>query len=368
LNRARLALTALLAGACVTSAPPTVERTRATPAREARLPTTVDVLLYRGPGPVRVAGAELRRSDAGLAGARGAELGRELLMAGTFDGRPYPGRLIVTARPGRLEVRNRAPLEDYVAGVLAAEVVLWSARPAELEAQAIVARSYAAAALAHRGAARADPYLFGDTRDQAYRGLPPPDYAERVRRAVERTRGRVLREGGRVVHARFHAACGGATADGRAVFPELDFDCMRSVSCSPCTAARRDLWRVTSTRTTLEAAAARLGIGRRLESVAPAARDASGRWLSVTVRGDAGERVVPFQDLRMSLDPTKVESTRILRTWPYPGEPIEDGLFLEGHGRGHGVGLCQTGAKGYAAEGWSADEILAHYYPGAALR
>ena len=82
---------------------------------------------------------------------------------------------------------------------------------------------------------------------------------------------------------------------------------------------------------------------------------------------DAGERVVPFQDLRMSLGPAAVESTRVLRTWPRPGEPIRDGLFLEGHGRGHGVGLCQKGAKGYAAEGWSAEHILAHYYPGATI-
>ena len=43
-------------------------------------------------------------------------------------------------------------------------------------------------------------------------------------------------------------------------------------------------------------------------------------------------------------------------------------LFLfSGHGWGHGVGMSQYGAYGYALNGWTYDEILAHYYPGTTL-
>ena len=42
-------------------------------------------------------------------------------------------------------------------------------------------------------------------------------------------------------------------------------------------------------------------------------------------------------------------------------------LVVSGRGFGHGVGLCQQGARGYAERGWSAEDILAHYYPGAIL-
>jgi stage II sporulation protein D len=38
---------------------------------------------------------------------------------------------------------------------------------------------------------------------------------------------------------------------------------------------------------------------------------------------------------------------------------------LDGIGHGHGVGLCQWGANGFAKEGRSFDAILRHYYPGA---
>src|SRR6267378_3876144 len=39
-------------------------------------------------------------------------------------------------------------------------------------------------------------------------------------------------------------------------------------------------------------------------------------------------------------------------------------LVFTGHGWGHGVGMSQYGAFGYAQHGWTAPQILAHYYPG----
>ena len=44
-------------------------------------------------------------------------------------------------------------------------------------------------------------------------------------------------------------------------------------------------------------------------------------------------------------------------------------LFLiDGRGWGHGIGMSQYGARGYARAGWGYDRILAHYYPGTELR
>jgi stage II sporulation protein D len=42
-------------------------------------------------------------------------------------------------------------------------------------------------------------------------------------------------------------------------------------------------------------------------------------------------------------------------------------LVFSGHGWGHGVGMSQYGAYGYALHGTTYDQILAHYYPGTAL-
>jgi hypothetical protein len=42
-------------------------------------------------------------------------------------------------------------------------------------------------------------------------------------------------------------------------------------------------------------------------------------------------------------------------------------VILEGAGQGHGIGLCQRGAKALAQAGASFRDILEHYYPNTAL-
>jgi SpoIID/LytB domain protein len=50
-------------------------------------------------------------------------------------------------------------------------------------------------------------------------------------------------------------------------------------------------------------------------------------------------------------------------TQPAPGSQ----LVIEGAGNGHGVGMSQEGAQGYAEHGWTYTAILSHYYTGTAL-
>jgi SpoIID/LytB domain protein len=48
----------------------------------------------------------------------------------------------------------------------------------------------------------------------------------------------------------------------------------------------------------------------------------------------------------------------------HAAQPSGPAFFAVGHGWGHGVGLAQYGAYGYALNGWTYDDIVAHYYPG----
>jgi stage II sporulation protein D len=53
---------------------------------------------------------------------------------------------------------------------------------------------------------------------------------------------------------------------------------------------------------------------------------------------------------------------------PYVAPARSGVLFLfSGHGWGHGVGMGQWGAQGYAQQGYTYDQILAAYYPGTTL-
>jgi stage II sporulation protein D len=48
----------------------------------------------------------------------------------------------------------------------------------------------------------------------------------------------------------------------------------------------------------------------------------------------------------------------------HAAQPSSPTVFVAGHGWGHGIGLAQYGAYGYALHGWKYDKIVAHYYPG----
>ena len=57
----------------------------------------------------------------------------------------------------------------------------------------------------------------------------------------------------------------------------------------------------------------------------------------------------------------------VLLCWP-AGAGAGTLFVIDGRGWGHGVGMSQYGARGYARAGWGYQRILAHYYPGTELR
>jgi stage II sporulation protein D len=67
-----------------------------------------------------------------------------------------------------------------------------------------------------------------------------------------------------------------------------------------------------------------------------------------------------------STTPATTTSTTTTTPVPVIGKPAVT-FLLAGHGWGHGAGMSQWGAKGYADRGWTYDKILAHYYTGTQL-
>ena len=65
--------------------------------------------------------------------------------------------------------------------------------------------------------------------------------------------------------------------------------------------------------------------------------------------------------------PVPVESPVPTESNP-PGDIPDSIAFVEGHGFGHGVGLCQWCAEARAEQGESAEQILAAAFPKAKLK
>jgi stage II sporulation protein D len=69
----------------------------------------------------------------------------------------------------------------------------------------------------------------------------------------------------------------------------------------------------------------------------------------------------------LAAGPAAVRATTATTTTALVTSPAPSVLMLRGHGWGHGLGLSQWGAYGYAKRGWTYDRILAHYYSGTTL-
>lgn len=284
-----------------------------------------------------------------------------------LGGRSYPGTLRVVVRPeGGLRAEVHLDLEEYVSGVVAGELPLLRALPAELEAQMIAARSYALVRLFERRRGGLTPFVWDDTRDQVYVPLetahtrPAREVRASLEAAVHATRGQILFLNGRMFDARYHASCGGSTC------PLPAIPGSASVACPGCMEepSNNMEWGFTATPEELTQVATALGIGDRVVVLEPTIARDSGRWEEVHLIGNSGSCTTPIGVLRSLFGAERFAGDLVIGTWPHPGKPIASGLRIDGRGRGHGVGMCQEGAHELAQRGWSSTRILGHYYPG----
>jgi hypothetical protein len=252
----------------------------------------------------------------------------------TVAGRKNEASDFVLAVPGKIARRYRGALEirpseahllaivtmdreTAVASIVAAESAADTPFEA-LKAQAVATRSYLAAS---RGRHR--DFDFCDTTHCQFLREPPAPGTP-VAQAVEATRDMVLAYESEPFAAMYTRSCAGRTHTPTELgLPAATYPYF-SVECKYC---REHPVRWTS-RISAEDAAT-------LRSSSEPARLRAARHL--------GWNTIPSNDFTM-----KKQSGQVL---------------VEGTGQGHGIGLCQSGAKAMAADGSDFRQILSHYYP-----
>ena len=298
------------------------------------------------------------------------------------NGRTYRGIVEIVRDTAGITLVNRLPLESYLLGVVSAEMGRRNLAEFEaLKAQAVVSRTYALRNLRRRAALGFD--LHAGVADQVYAGSgsETPEGLE----AVRSTRGMVLTHGGAPIDAFYYSTCGGQTAEGVEVFRAASRPYLRSFSdvdergAAFCRISPRYRWReewtggalLATLQRTLPAAA---GVSRdrvgEVRDVWVAQRTSSGRVgrLGITLRSN--QVMVDGPAVRQVLRPASgdlLRSAAFTLTATGAGRGITR-LVAEGNGAGHGVGLCQWGAKELAERGYGAETILRYYYPGTEIR
>lgn len=270
----------------------------------------------------------------------------------TLNGRSYVGRL--SLRPGRSPRPVLSlDLERYVEQVLPKEMPL-SYPVAALRAQAVAIRSYAVAEIRRR---RRRAWDVVDTElSQVFGQAGARD--PRTRTVVESVRDVVLSWDDKPLAAFFSSSCGGRTRSAAAAFGGKSQPApLRGGTCGFCEWAREYRWRVTVSVEEFRRAAKLEFAPRRV--VWEPGDDGRGRVVAVTADG---RKQLSVSRLRLGLGGRRMRST-----WVTGAERRGGTVTLRGLGFGHGVGLCQTGARGMADAGYDMNEILEHYFPGATL-
>lgn len=247
--------------------------------------------------------------------------------------------------------------EEYIKGVVAGEMDPdWEVEA--LAAQAIIARSFTLQKIKEMGgvpARNAD----ASTNIEEFQAYDAASITERVTQAVDKTRGLAAVHNGEYIRGWFHAFAGPRTAladeglnfkagnppyikivkspGGKVIPPEEDpweasFS-LSEVRNAVCQAAGEDPGEI-----------------NRFEI---AKKGPSGR----ATRFRANNTFVAAPEFRIALGSTKMRSTLIEDI-----ELTESNLIFKGTGYGHGVGMCQWGARTLAQQGKSAEEIIKYYY------
>lgn len=252
-----------------------------------------------------------------------------------------------------MDVVETMDLESYLMGVVAGE--MHNDWPLEaLKAQAIIARTFALRFIADGGSKYEGAQVSTDVSEaQAY---DVTGINERVRKAVEDTRGQIILSGGEPIIAWFHAHAGGVTAKAQEGlnYSLSEPSYTRSIQVRESDKAPDDVknWTAEFSLSQVQEALDSLG-GGQAGQLAIGKRGESGRVVTFT----AGSGEVSAVELRMALGSTKMKSTLLSDV------TVADGVVsMSGSGYGHGVGMSQWGAYEMAAEGKSAEEIIDKFY------
>ncbi len=272
----------------------------------------------------------------------------------------YRGDFVVRAVGDKVTIVNELTIDDYLKGVLPREAsVSWPDHA--LRVQAVASRTYLASHLGSHSAQGFD--LCSDVHCQVYGGMTKEHPSTNA--AVEATHDEILVYDGRPIGAYFHSHCGGSTEQIEAVWGNTNKPYLPRKKCTYCKGNPRYSWKISmSASEILAPLRAKTAVkGEKLKSLRIKKKSLSGRAEWITVNTEKDSYTLRGNEFRIALNPEKIRSTLFTNI-----ERHGDGYTFEGRGWGHGVGMCQWGAKGQSELGKDYRDILQFYYPHTELK
>ena len=270
----------------------------------------------------------------------------------------YATYKVIRVKDASTNTISEVPFEEYIKGVLAGEMPV-SFDLEALKAQAVAARSYALVQANKNKDADYDVvntvdnqvYLTDDDLKEKWKD----DYVSKVnkiKKAVQETKGEYLTYNGEVVEALFFSTSTGKTENSEEVFSSA-VPYLRSVSSTWDEAS--PVYEDTSSFE-LSDFYEKLGLEYNdIITYEVLETTSTGRVKTIKINGVTfnGRDVASKLSLRSNYFSISQDGTKVTITTK---------------GFGHGVGMSQYGALGMAKEGYTYDEILKHYYQGTEIK
>ena len=269
----------------------------------------------------------------------------------------------ITLYDNKTGQKKNIKIEEYVQGVVAAEMdTKWPVNA--LAAQAILARTFA---MENIKSGRVKQLHGADvsTSVEESQAYDPAKINDNVRKAVEATRGEVVTYGGNYIHAWFSACDGGvsATAEEGLAYTKEPTPYIKGGAqdgCLSITEPKNKAWE------------ARIPVAQVRSAVRDRAGKDTGQITTAAVekKGPSGRAeqiklggvTLGGPSLRLALGSEKVRSMLLSDVRVEGGQ-----LVLTGKGFGHGVGMCQWGARLMAEQGKSPEDIINFYFKDIAI-
>lgn len=304
---------------------------------------------------------KLKQDGAKKVSVNGVKVARPIVIVPQKDSKlvweknEYTSPIYIVAGEKTFSLVEHTPLENYLYGVLPYEMnYTW---PIEaLKAQAVAARTYTLNSI--KSTAKRSFDLYNDVRSQVYRGSGK--VYDSVKEAVDATRGKVLRYDGDIFFTYYHANCGGGTDNvniWNAMTPSIKP--LQGASCKYDSHSTSYTWKMSVPNEKITKYANSIGLKGNIKDVVIAKKTSSGRASYLTLKTTQGSKQISCARFRLG---TGIRSCKLTKLSVGRNETA-----FEGHGYGHGIGMCQDGAKGMANEKFTYEQILKHYYPGAKL-
>jgi stage II sporulation protein D len=274
----------------------------------------------------------------------------KVINKGFKNEKNYGGQLSFTNNNGFLFITNTIDLEDYLPGVLEAEVGL-NRPPEYYKVQAIICRTYT---LSHLRRHEMEDFNLCDKEHcQVYKGISKKSIE--LNKAVQKTVGIVMVDNDfMLITAAFHANCGGQTVNSEDVWnKKLDY--LRSIKDTFCLHQKSAVWsKEISSEKWAEQMHKLCNDYQADEDSLLKNNDASFLQFSRKRSYRINEHCdIPLKDIRNSLG---------LRSTYFNAVHKNGQILLSGRGFGHGAGLCQDGAIRMSKLNYSYKSILHFYY------